>query len=209
MRRLLLVILVLCALFSPSLLASPWTREGWQRIMESVRPLTAINPETNEMKTICTSTSIGKGYWLTAAHCATPDIPAIFVDGKELAMVVAIDEKTDLAVLHTEKNRAKPLRIAQHEPNVGDTINLIGYPEGLTIQFFHGSISALDTVLDNSEHHMMFDMTACQGNSGSAIVDIHDHIVSVLQVGYGDGCSAFSGGALWRDVVRITSKFVS
>jgi len=189
-----------------SLLALAPVDLSWRTVMSSVRPLTAIRPDTGEMVTICTATSINaKGYWLTAAHCVGAEIPAVFLEG-EMATIVVADVKRDIAILRTQKSHVKAVDLAHEQPRVGDLVNLIGYPEGLSIQYFHGNISSLDTSVDG-EHHMMFDMTACEGNSGSAIVDKHDHIVSVLQVGFGQGCSALTGGALWRDLILVAGPY--
>jgi V8-like Glu-specific endopeptidase len=52
----------------------------------------------------------------------------------------------------------------------------VGHPVGLeAVQVFAGRISALHTTVDN-ESFMMFDMTACGGNSGSAVVDSSDQV---------------------------------
>jgi S1-C subfamily serine protease len=198
---------ILFAFHTPKSDATPLVDLSWRSVMASVRPLTAIRPDTGEMATICTTTSINKegGYWLTAAHCVASDIPATFIED-ELTTIVTVDERRDLAVLHTETVHVRAIELASNQPRVGDTIHLIGYPEGLSIQYFHGNISSLDTDVDG-EHHMMFDMTACQGNSGSAIVDSHDRIVSVLQIGFGQGCSSLTGGALWRDLVTVVGPY--
>lgn len=180
---------------------------SWRSVMLSVRPLQAVNPESGELATICTTTSINTkgGYWLTAAHCVeNPEFPT-FIEGDPV-IVAALDHNADLAILLTKNVHVRSVRLANDQPHVGDVVNLIGYPEGLSIQYFHGNISSLETTIDG-ESHMMFDMTACQGNSGSSIVDEHDHIVSVLQIGFGQGCSSLTGGALWRDLIRIAGPF--
>ena len=56
-------------------------------------------------------------------------------------------------------------------PNVEQPIRMVGQPLGIAdVQVFKGSISSLLTV-DGESTYMLFNMTACGGNSGSSVVE--------------------------------------
>jgi len=195
-----LTALVLCLI-----LAAP-SFAGWTRVAESVQPLQAMS-DAGELRNICTTTSINRanGYWLTAAHCVNAPT---FIQGEE-TVVVARDTELDIAVLHTPTVRVKALRLQRTQPKRGQRILMVGHPLGLSTQLFQGHISALSTNLPGSaKPYMMFDMTACGGNSGSSVVNSQDEIVSILQVGFGQGCSALTGGAPWAVLVKFIGQYV-
>jgi S1-C subfamily serine protease len=185
------------------------TFAGYSTVARSVRALQA--PRTDEngitvIRNICTVTSINSDlhYWLTAAHCV--GAPELFIAGRH-ADVVFSDTKADLAVLYTAGYSLPSLKMRTTRPAVGQFIMMVGHPVGLPqVQLFSGQVSSLRTLVD-AEWFMMFDMTACGGNSGSAVVDSNDQVVSVLQIGFGQGCSAFTGGAPWDVLARLVGKY--
>jgi S1-C subfamily serine protease len=178
---------------------------GYQRVAQSERALQAVSENNPELHTICSGSTIGDGYHvLTAAHCTTGQV---FVGG-EPAKVVYRDEAIDLAVLLV-KSYAKPLKMQNEAPGIGQAISIIGHPLGLPTQYFRGYISSLDTVLDG-QHYTLYDATACGGNSGSGVTSDNDELVGVLQIGFSGpfgGCSGFSGGAPWAVVARVVGKY--
>lgn len=181
---------------------------GYNTVVKSVRPIQAINVEKGTLDNICTATSINtpKQYWLTAGHCVGEQDVALFVDG-HMAVPVFVDHVADLAVLQTSDLSVPSLKLRTDVPGIEQKIKIIGYPVGLPqVQVFHGRVSSLRTWVDDG-NYMTFDMTACGGNSGSAVVDEDDRVLSVLQIGWGRGCSSFSGGAPWDVLARLVGKF--
>lgn len=202
MRSLLTVLLTALVLTTPSF-------AGYSTVAQSVRALQAPHVDQyglSALRNICTVTSINesKHYWLTAAHCV--EGTDLFIASRR-ADLVFVDKAADLAILYTDGYSLPALKLRPTQPSVTQPIMLVGHPLGLPqVQVFYGRISSLRTQVDTAPY-MLFDMTACGGNSGSAVVDGQDRVVSVLQIGFGEGCSSFSGGAPWDVVARLVGKY--
>ena len=177
-------------------------------IGQSVCPLQSpIEDEEGEahIRNICTVTSINaeKHYWLTAAHCVMPEM----LIANHAATVVFIDKDADLLVLQTVNYARPALTLRQTAPDVDEPVLMAGHPVGLMdIQVFSGHVSSLLTRV-GGETHMMFNLIACNGNSGSAVVDAEGRVVSVLQIAFGPGCGSFSGGAPYEVVRRLVGAY--
>jgi S1-C subfamily serine protease len=186
---------------------------GYSTVVQSVRAIQSWRGQDRGMgegslvlKNICTATSINsdKNYWLTASHCVN-DVER-YISGNR-ATVVFNDPVADLAVLYTYGYSRPSLKMRLSRPAVEQSVMMVGYPVGLPqVQVFHGRVSSLRTVLGEGAF-MMFDMSACGGNSGSAIVDENDQVVSVLQIGFGEQCSPFSGGTPWETLARLVYTY--
>lgn len=175
-------------------------------VQKSVRALQDENG-----RNICTVTSINqeRKLWLTAAHCVA-DVQAgvrdVYVETHP-ADVVFVDVKIDLAVLEVDELDVPAVKIAKTMPEVGARIFVVGHPLGLDqVQLFQGYVSSLRTEVDG-DWYMLYDMTACGGNSGSLVINGKDEVVSVLQIGFGQGCSAFTGGATWQELGKVRKYF--
>jgi S1-C subfamily serine protease len=201
---------VLAVLIAAFILLTPAVFAGSSTVSRSVRALQASSVDEFGLQTfrnICTVTSINaaKHYWLTAAHCVNS--PDLFIANRR-ADVVYADTEADLAVLYTEGYSLPALKLRTTRPIVGQRVVLVGHPVGLPqVQVFWGRISSLRTAVEDNVDYMLFDMTACGGNSGSVVVDAYDRIVSVLQIGFGQPCSPFSGGAPWDVVMRVVGEY--
>ena len=177
-------------------------------IGQSVRPLQSpVEDEEGEahIRNICTVTSINATahYWLTAAHCVEPEM----LIASHIATVVFVDTAADLAVLTTVNFSLPAVVLRETAPSVGEAVIMAGHPVGLAdLQVFSGHVSSLLTRV-GGETHMMFNLLACNGNSGSVVVDAEGRVVSVLQIAFGPGCSAFSGGAPYEVVKRLVGAY--
>ncbi len=192
-------------------LAFPSLAMNFDKVSKAVLPIT-FNGSNG-----CTATSINsrEGYWLTAAHCipVNPGDKTVVAIGGKPVTVVAHDEVLDLAVVKVEGLRAKSLRLSIYPPVLGQKVYVYGHPVGYeAAQFFQGYVSSLllPILWEGVEYrYMMFDMTVCGGNSGSAVLNNRDEIVSVVQIGHGRPCDGFSGGAPYLDLVLFAGKYFS
>lgn len=181
---------------------------NFTHVQKSVRPLQDMNG-----RNICTVSSINqdKHYWLTAAHCVlneeTKEPEPVFIETHPTE-IVYVDAVLDLAVLKAPELSVVALKMARAMPMVGQPIVVVGHPVGLDqVQLFQGYVASLRTEVEPDSWYMMYDMTACGGNSGSLVVNRNDEVVSVLQIGYGRPCSGFSGGATWQAMGRMRKYF--
>lgn len=199
---------VLTVLLATLVLTLPLSAD-YRAISQSVRALQAPKVDEFGIRTLqntCTVTSINERqhYWLTAAHCV--DSPELYVASRQ-ADVVFVDKAADLVVLHTEGYSLPALKLRSTQPTVDQHVMMVGHPVGLPqVQVFHGRISSLRTEVEGTDM-MLFDLTACGGNSGSAVVDDQGHVLSVLQIGFTRGCGTFSGGVLWNVLARLVGPY--
>lgn len=217
MKRLLGALMIALAMAGTTLLAD------FKKVMLSVRPLQSYELTEGGVsgRNMCTVTSINESrhYWLTAAHCVLEEDGTnsenLGIDGYT-ATVAYVNPLADVAVVETPDHPAvRALRFSTRYPQVRDHVTVVGHPVGLSdVQVFEGYISSVRTDTENTGtahdkpvYYMMFDMTVCGGNSGSAVVNDNDEVISVVQVGYGQGCSPFSGGATWQDMMTIRGYF--
>lgn len=174
----------------------------------SQRVYGAVLPITFNGRNVCTATKINakRDLWLTAAHCIAKEGEDMRIGGVPV-LVHDITVALDMAVLFVPGVKAATLKLARHRPEVGSHVRMVGHPNGYgDVQFFQGYVSSLNTVLDG-EPFMMFGMLACGGNSGSAVLNSRNEVVSVLQIGHGRPCDVFSGGSRWTDLVRFAGKY--
>ncbi len=176
----------------------------------SVRSMWAAEGES-EPRVACTIESINEkvGLWLTAAHCVIDNAKLSVLDSEVLVPLapVLVDKTDDVAVLLADLH-VPALKLAEVSPSAGDPIHMIGHPLGLLVaQFFEGKISSLKVDIEGRGVKMAFQMPACGGNSGSAVLNAQNEIVSVLQLGAGQPCSSFSMGIPYDKLVELIGRF--
>lgn len=130
-------------------------------------------------------------YILTAAHVikGTNVSPQVqFNDGAEYdAIIVGVDEKTDVGVLRIEKTGFKAATFGNSDKlTVGQTIYAIGNPGGTEFfgSFTSGIISAIDRPVPTT--NSSYDLPCIQhnaainpGNSGGALVNEYGQVVGL------------------------------
>jgi S1-C subfamily serine protease len=206
MRRLLLAFI--CAIL---VLAAPTTSGAKSSLLEAVRPLQITFQ--GKVRNICTVSQINKtyGYWLTAAHCVDdPRLEYRIMD--EVVVVMVVDVAHDLAILSTPTVRAgATLKLATKAPvfnsDEQEQVRVAGYPLGYETPFLtHGFLTNPALTLDG-QVFAIFQLVGAPGNSGSPIVNNKDEVVSVLQIGWGQGFAPMVGGAQWGDFWMYTPWF--
>lgn len=135
-----------------------------------------------------------EGYAITCAH-VVKDADEIYVrigrnpDAIEMAKVLVLDERIDLAILDVEGyNYCSAELEIEKTVQLGADIIILGFPFGakmaddvseMSVSFTRGYISSLQTRKGRKE--ALLDISAKAGNSGSPVVDISSgRVVGVL-----------------------------
>jgi serine protease Do len=164
-------------------------------LLLQVRPATSVPPVQPlqfQQQTYCTTWSINErqGYWATNAHCAVllRFLQAKYntmstIDGRAAA-VIYMDSFTDTAVLHADAH-AEAYRLARKDPEVGDSVRVIGFPLAIALTTTNGYIAArglwfYHETFDNYVLSDMLDITTAPGNSGSPVLDKRGEVVGLL-----------------------------
>ncbi len=126
------------------------------------------------------------------------DIKVILNDRREFsATVVAVDEKTDLAVLRADVGAARLplLQLGDSDAiDVGDLVLAIGNPFGVGQSVTSGIVSATARTADGINDYGYFiqtDAAINPGNSGGALVDMNGRLIGINTAIYSQ-----SGGSL-------------
>jgi S1-C subfamily serine protease len=226
MKRTLLAFLAAALLAAPAITANHTPKPFESvRALATARPTVSVDLSTNSVVTVkveydnhCTTTSVNeaKHLWLTAAHCvANEDMTAIdnqdyFIGNEALgyhpALLVSVDLINDLALLTTPDYAVPALRMSTHDPSYGDKVSVYGHPFGWNAAtLFEGIVSSPIIQFDPADKPYMIYQVACApGNSGSAVLNSHDEIVSVLQISWTRTFGNVCGGSPWA----ITYSFI-
>lgn len=186
----------------------------------------AFRLQATEVKVHCTVTSINAKYhyYLTAAHCVSDDGTSLvarqYLIGDPLvpanideARVVDVDFTNDLAILQTVANAiiTPALSLQMHDVEYGQALHMVGHSYGWNQPtYMVGTIANPRQIVPDEPERafMLFEMPAAPGNSGSAVLNSHDEVVSVLQVAW--GLRTFvpvTGGAAWPELMRFSLKY--
>jgi len=227
---------LLLALIAVALMATnaPSAASRHPKPFDSVRALAwtvdvmSINFNTGEITTAqvfgnhCTVTSINqkKHYWLTAAHCvANEDMSEVEIHDYKIgtagmgyvpAQIVEVDLADDIAVMATPDGPEVPaLKIAKDDVGFGDPIMVVGHPFGWPeAVMFVGNVAHPSLKFDpDDKAYMIYQIAAAPGNSGSAVLDKDNKVVSVLQIGWSRSFANVSGGAPQDVLKRFAGKY--
>jgi S1-C subfamily serine protease len=207
------------------------------KVLNSVRPLfaevpvrpenpfEALDPDAKvkyEVRKICSASSINQDLhlFLTAGHCVSIGDETIeqmkqvdphprFIDGHK-ATVIVLNGDFDLAVLQVEDLDVPALKVQAHDVTFGEKIMMPGFPYNWTEPtIFQGIVANPNMSINPADkNYMIFNMASASGNSGSAVVNMKGELVSVLQVGWGRGFGAVSGGATYIQLVSVILPYI-
>ena len=189
----------------------------FSRIMQSVAPMQEVIPvdpfdpaSLPLLVNMCTATSINAEHhlWLTAAHCVELDEMAggvRYING-DLAAVVITNKEADIAIVRTERVFSPALKMAKVGPEYGDPLKVVGHPLGMNMPILtFGFVAVPKLHVDElNRDFMLYSVVGAPGNSGSAVLNSKDEVVSILQIGFSRTFSPMTGGATWEALRKVT-----
>ena len=201
---------VLIGLFALLALVAAPVDAGFSKVWLSSATITGAGGDP-----ICSANYIDqkRHYLITAAHCLDQErFGTPYINGEHIAFVVVKSVEADIAVLHTPTWTQRAIKLAKHGVELNDMVQMVGHPVGLKDNFlFRGFVANEFTNLAPDVFHravQVYQFPVCHGNSGSAIANEKEEVVSVMQMMFDqDNCSAISIGAVWSDVWRIAGPY--
>ena len=140
-----------------------------------------------------------EGYIVTNCHVVedAQAIQVLLTDGRTVdAVLVGLDEVTDLAVLHIEAEDLVPAQLGDSASlRVGDTVVAIGDPLGIALRgtMTDGIISAINRDIDVDGRTMSLIQTNAalnSGNSGGPLINCYGQVIGINTMKMGDSMSA-------------------
>lgn len=206
MSRVLALILT-CLLLLPSAIS----------VEAASKSYTSIQPMQLSGQTFCTAFSINErdGLWATAKHCAEAvDMFAVTGRGRatlggEYMEVVRVSEHWDIAVLYSHR-RAKAFEISESALEVGDEVDVIGFPYGLSgsngPSVTRGRVAAINVPIEEYHLSTILDVVVAGGNSGSPVLRA-GKVVGILWGGFTESAHSLAvPGWAVADELRMTAR---
>ena len=143
---------------------------------------------TSPLKTGTAFAVSDRGSFLTSYHLVKGAKKVILIDSTRTleipVQVVAIDEKTDLALLKAKvTTRALPILEFSTAPN-GLEVFTLGYPfptvQGNSLKITSGIITSLEGYKGN-QAHFQFSAPIQNGNSGGPVLSVDGAVVGIIQ----------------------------
>ncbi len=139
-----------------------------------------------DMGSLCSGVWVGRTTAITAFHCvddlepgATLDLSVSDGSGAK-AHVVATDEAHDLALVGVEDAGEHPIALPGPLPDVGDTVEAMGHPFGLTYSFSTGIVSAIREDERGDKFDVIQSTVATSpGNSGGGLYNASGELVGI------------------------------
>tara|TARA_R110001583_G_scaffold88575_5_gene229517 strand:- start:1764 stop:2615 length:852 start_codon:yes stop_codon:yes gene_type:complete len=115
------------------------------------------------------------------------------------AKIIDIELSSDLCMLSIETsfaNQAKEIKVAKHNPNIGDSVYAIAAPQSVTSHktrfHFHGSFAGCDESMIDMPF-CFYSLPAAPGSSGSGIFNANGDLIGILSISI-QGFENISGG---------------
>ncbi len=124
------------------------------------------------------------GYAVTNNHVVekASTVDVAFDDGKTYsAKVIGTDPRTDLALIKIDGNDFPYVKLADHQPRVGDWVLAVGNPFGLGGTVTAGIVSARgrDIGAGPYDDFIQIDAPVNKGNSGGPTFDVNGTVIGV------------------------------
>ncbi len=139
----------------------------------------------------CGSVSTGSGFAIDARTLITnrhvvadsAELQLSTYDGRDLAATTASTaELADLAVVRTTDDLPAVPELSATDPAPGDTVTVVGYPEGGRLTVTSGTVigGTTDPLNENLGEVLVTDAAVEPGSSGSAVLDADGRVVGVV-----------------------------
>ncbi len=104
-----------------------------------------------------------------------------------VATVLSVDEENDLAILQIDStyNTTSYLTFSDKEINIGDSVYVSGYPQGIDLTISNGIISNNTHISSFSQgEFFLITAAATSGNSGGPVINTSGEVIGVLTAKY-------------------------
>ena len=123
-----------------------------------------------------------EGYILTNAHVVRGEkkLRVLLANKSELpAVIIAIADKADVALLKVAKNNVPVLRIGESKKlRQADAVLILGAPQGLSFTASRASIGAIERE-ENGVKYIQIDGPVNPGNSGGPVINMRGEVVGI------------------------------
>ncbi|MEN5074323.1 serine protease [Isoptericola cucumis] len=168
----------------------------------------------------CGSLSTGSGFaidehtLITNRHVVadSQSLEVSTYDGRDLAVSAASTARlADLAVVRTQDPLPSHPRIAEDDPEQGDEVSVVGYPEGGELTITAGSIvdSTTDPLNENLGEVLVTDAPVEPGSSGSAALDAEGRVIGVVYAKTSDGHSLLVPRSTLQEMLADSGAFTA
>ena len=129
--------------------------------------------------------AIGPTTLITNRHVVadSAELQVATYDGRDVsATATSTAEIADLAVVRTTQELPSYARLADLDPEVGDQVTVVGYPEGGPLTLTRGRVigSTTDPLNENLGQVLVTDAAVEPGSSGSAVLDSAGQVIGVV-----------------------------
>ncbi len=141
----------------------------------------------------CDGLSTGSGFVLdehtivTNHHvvASTGRLEVTLSDGTDVTVTASkYGTNADFALITTEESLAYAVTLAEADAETGDSITVVGYPEGGVLQVSEGVVEGADfDTLDKASFVQVTTAYAAPGSSGSAVYNEAGEVIGVLYAG--------------------------
>lgn len=139
----------------------------------------------------CASLSTGSGFAIDATTLITnrhvvadsAELQVSTYDGRDIDVTAASTAAlADLAVVRTADELPSFPELAPDDPQVGDAVTVVGYPQGGVLTLTTGRVigSTTDPLNENLGQVLVTDAQVEPGSSGSAVLDEDGRVVGVV-----------------------------
>lgn len=167
----------------------------------------------------CFSLSTGSGFAIGATTLVTnrhvvedsAELALSTYDGRDVGVRAAsIAELADLAVVRTDGELPAVPELASADPERGDTITIVGYPQGGRLTATAGRIIArtTDPLNLNLGEVLVADAAVEPGNSGSPALDHRGRVVGVVYAMNAAGQSFIVPVSTLTELIKDDAAFV-